>query len=119
MKKFFILVVAALLSSCATWNSMTENWSWDWNWNALNPWSNTEEATEPEEKEVQTPVAVNKYLWQASLDKLAFMGINSENPQAGRITTNWKSISIRYTQRHTSTTTSVQREHVWALASLE
>lgn len=92
MKKFFILIVAALLSSCATWNSMTENWSWDWNWNALNPWSSAEDATEPEEKEVQTPVAVNKYLWQASLDRLTFMGINSENPQTGRITTNWKSM---------------------------
>lgn len=90
MKKSFILVVVALLSGCTTWNSITENWSW--NWSSLNPWADTEEVTEPKEEKVQTSVAVNKYLWQASLDNLAFMGIDSENSQIGRITTNWKSM---------------------------
>ena len=98
MKKIFILGVVALLSGCTTWNNMTENWSW--NWNALNPWAETEDSTELKaEENEQTPVSVNKYLWQASLDKLAFMGISTENPQDGRIVTEWKSLPAAPSER--------------------
>ena len=80
-----------LLSGCSTWNSLTENWSW----NALNPWANDKEEaiTADAEPKAELPASVNKYLWQACLDKLSFMGIASQNPEEGRIATDWISSS--------------------------
>ena len=92
MRKYIILTAMFLLSGCSTWNNLTENWSW----NALNPWADREEesvkAKEAKSK-VELPANVNKYLWQASLEKLSFMGIVSQNSKEGRITTNWISLS--------------------------
>ena len=86
MKKLMILVMAFVLSGCSMWND------WHWDWNSLNPWSEDEPVVTPEKEEsVDLPATVNKYLWMASLDKLAFMDIDSQNPQEGRIETNWKS----------------------------
>ena len=88
MRKFLILAVAGLLSGCSVWN--------DLNWSALNPWSESEDEvsaqTEAEPDQLQQ-MKVNKYLWQASLDKLAVMGIETENPDEGRIITAWKTPS--------------------------
>lgn len=84
MKKYFILAGAMLLSACSMWN----NWSLD----SLNPWAAEEEEENVQETSQQAalPENVNKYLWQASLDKLAFMGIAEENSEEGRIVTDWK-----------------------------
>ena len=82
MKKYFILAGAMLLSACSMWN----NWSLD----SLNPWANNEQETAQAPQQNILPENVNKYLWQASLDKLAFMGIVEENPEEGRIVTDWK-----------------------------
>ena len=85
MKKYFILAGALLLSGCSMWNS--------WSWDSLNPWAGENE--EEEEVVVQPsqqttlPENVNKYLWQASLDKLDFMGIAEKNSEEGRIVTDW------------------------------
>ena len=89
MKKLMILPVMFMLSGCSMWN----NWHWDWN--TLNPWSEEEPVAEEQKEEatVSLPATVNQYLWKASLDKLAFMGISSQNPQTGRIETNWKTPS--------------------------
>ena len=38
-------------------------------------------------------LAVNPYLWQASLDKLAFMPLASSDAKGGVIITDWKSMS--------------------------
>lgn len=35
-------------------------------------------------------LAVNPFLWQATLDTLSFMPIAQQDPAAGRIRTNWK-----------------------------
>ena len=96
MKKYLIFAAAALLSGCSMWNEW--NWNWDWNWSALNPWSESKEADTQETQEVQKeestlPANVNKYLWQASLDKLGFMGITSQNADEGRIITAWSTPS--------------------------
>lgn len=90
MKKHLILVTTFILSGCSMW----QNWSW----NSLNPWSDNqntdvvaESQPEPEkETEVLLPENVNKYLWQASLDRLAVMGISAQTPEEGRIVTDWK-----------------------------
>lgn len=37
----------------------------------------------------QTPIAVNAYLWRASLDTLAFMPLVSADPYGGVIITDW------------------------------
>lgn len=84
MRKVLILVIATLLSGCSMWN--------DFSWDSLNLWSGDEEeaVVEQEQAEKQLPENVNKYLWQASLDKLAILGIETENPDDGRIITAWK-----------------------------
>ena len=80
-----------LLSGCSMWN----NWHWDWS--ALNPWSKDKEDVVAQS--VEEPQVVNKYLWQASLDKLSFMGIVSQNPQSGRIVTDWKMLPATPNER--------------------
>ena len=37
----------------------------------------------------QSPIAVNAYLWRASLDTLAFMPLSSADPYGGVIITDW------------------------------
>ena len=85
MKNSFVLAVTILLSGCSVWNS------WHWDWSALNPWSS--DKNDVAVQELEQPQRVNKYLWQAALDKLSFMGIVSQNPQSGRIVTDWKTLS--------------------------
>lgn len=95
MKKYLILAAATVLSGCSMWND------WDWNWNALNPWADDEAAVQSAEEQTKTelPATVNKYLWQASLDKLAFMGIESRRPDAGQIITGWKTFPAAPNER--------------------
>ena len=85
MKKYLVLAAIMGLSGCSFWNNLS--------WDVLNPWAENAEPTEhvaPVAESEQLSVNVNKYLWQASLDKLAFMGIAEKNPQSGRIVTAWK-----------------------------
>ena len=94
MKKFLILAVVSLLSACSTWNSI--------NWGVLNPWSThgvEQEVTESLSQEKTIPENVNKYLWQASLDKLAVLGIETETPEEGRIITAWKTPAATPSER--------------------
>lgn len=72
MKKFVPLVIigAFLLNGC----SYMQQW---------NPWA--EEKPQEEVRESN----VNLFLWQASLDKLGFMPIQSKNQETGVIITDW------------------------------
>ncbi len=72
MKKFVPLVIigAFLLDGC----SYMQQW---------NPWA--EEKPQEEVRESN----VNLFLWQASLDKLGFMPIQSKNQETGVIITDW------------------------------
>ena len=72
MKKFVPLVIigAFLLNGCA----YMQQW---------NPWA--EEKPQEEVRESK----VNLFLWQASLDKLGFMPIQSKNQETGVIITDW------------------------------
>lgn len=51
----------------------------------LNPWSEDEKPTE----ELVPQFEPNKFMWQASLDKLAFMKIEKEDKDEGTIITGW------------------------------
>ena len=86
MKKHLILITAFLLSGCSVW----QNWSW----NSLNPWAEEENSVEVKESVQETvfPDNVNKYLWEASLDRLAVMGISTQTLEEGRIITDWKTL---------------------------
>lgn len=99
MKKSLILAAVVWLSGCSAWQS----WNFDWDWNRLNPWhENTQEAEKSVEKvksAEQLPATVNKYLWQACVDKLSFMGIETRNPQEGRLITGWKSLTAAPSER--------------------
>lgn len=72
MKKFVPLMIigAFLLNGCA----YMQQW---------NPWA--EEKPQEEVRESK----VNPFLWQASLDKLGFMPIQSKNQDTGVIVTGW------------------------------
>lgn len=72
MKKFVPLVIigAFLLNGCA----YMQQW---------NPWAEEKPQTEIHESKV------NPFLWQASLDKLGFMSIQSKNQETGIIETDW------------------------------
>lgn len=72
MKKFvpWVLVGAFLLNGC----SSVQQW---------NPWA--DEKLQEEVKESK----VNPFLWQASLDKLGFMPVQSKNQETGVIVTDW------------------------------
>lgn len=100
MKKYFIFAAAVLLSGCASWSE------WDFNWNSLNPWAEDKAAAAEEAKPAAAakeqdvlPAEVNKYLWHASLEKLAFMGIEVQNPEDGLIVTGWKTMSAAQNER--------------------
>lgn len=93
MKKCLILAAAVWLSGCSTWQS----WNFDWYWNRLNPWHEDEQEAEKSAEKAkpaeQLPATVNKYLWQACVDKLSFMGIETKNPQEGLLVTKWTGLS--------------------------
>ncbi len=84
MKKYFVLMAVTMLSGCSYWNNLS--------WDMLNPWSENDVSVESAETQPALPANVNKYLWQAGLDKISFMEIVSENPQEGRIETAWKNL---------------------------
>lgn len=71
MKKFAILAAVFMLSGCAWMNPF--NW-----WGGDKPAAETEVGFKP-----------NPFLWQAALDKLAFMQDIEENRKDGTITTGW------------------------------
>lgn len=73
MKKQILTLLAALvlLNGCSYF-------SW------MNPWAE-EEKTSNE----ATQFVPNQFLWQASLDKLKFMGIKSEEKALGKMVTDW------------------------------
>ncbi len=75
MKKHLCILAAGLvlLSGCS-WIS------------ALNPWSDNEEIS-PVEAEAVLPV--NRYLWQASLDKLSALPLLSKDAGSGVIVSKW------------------------------
>lgn len=72
MKKFVPLMIIGvfLLNGC----SYMQQW---------NPWAEEK----PQEKVYESNV--NPFLWQASLDKLGFMPIQSKNQETGVIVTDW------------------------------
>ncbi len=72
MKKFVPLVIigALWLSGC----SYVQQW---------NPWADEKPQEDVKESKV------NPFLWQASLDKLGFMPIQSKNQETGVIETDW------------------------------
>ena len=84
MKKYLALCAVFVLSACSSWSEF------DWSWSSLNPWAD-KPATENSEQQV-FPENVNKYLWQAATDKLAFMGISRQNILNGQMITNWKAV---------------------------
>lgn len=95
MKKYVVFAAALLLSGCAYLPD------WDFSLSSLNPWAEDEQKTEKPvvtEQEV-LPAAVNKYLWNASLEKLAFMKIETKNPQDGLIVTGWKVMAAAPNER--------------------
>jgi len=83
MNKVGILVVIFLLSGCSWWSGLSLA--------HLNPWHEEEKVVNEEKTVEVTMPMVNRYLWNAALDKLAFMGIEYQNKQGGLIVTKWKS----------------------------
>ena len=85
MKNLWTLAMMAMLSGCSMWNDLS--------WDSLNPWAESEDdikVEEPTQAEKVLPQNVNKYLWQASLDKLAVLVIETETPEDGCIISAWK-----------------------------
>lgn len=95
MKKYVVFAAALLLSGCAYLPD------WDLSLNSLNPWAEEEQkAEEPAVTEQEAlSASVNKYLWNASLQKLAFMKIETKNPQDGLIVTGWKTMAAAPDER--------------------
>lgn len=77
MKKNILAVSAVLflISACSSFNL-----------NSLNPFSSDEKQTQEKE------VGVNAYLWQASLNRLAFMPLLTADSNGGIIITDWSSM---------------------------
>lgn len=93
MKKHIVWAVAVLvlLSGCSVLKSV-------WTGDVSDEGENLQAASLPvseekadEEKDVRP--GVNPYLWQASLDSLAFMPLASTDAQGGVIVTEWKAMS--------------------------
>lgn len=59
----------------------------------LNPWSGSEE-----EKVYEAP-EVNKFLWQAALDKTKFMPLLVKDAKSGKIVTGWYSVKGQPSER--------------------
>ena len=75
MKKHLCILLAGAISvSGCSWIS------------ALNPWSSEEETKPVEAAEV---LPVNRYLWQASLDKLSSLPLLSTDAKGGVIVSDW------------------------------
>lgn len=99
-----MLLVLTLVSGCASVESVMPDWS------DLNPFSEDENSVE--EKKVVNPMvlAVNPYLWQASLDKLSFMPLVSADSKGGVIITDWKSMQGAANEQFKVTVTIHTRE---------
>lgn len=80
MKKYLLMLLLSLslLSGCSYWHKVDLSW--------MNPFS--DEAEEMKKPQAPKP-AVNEYLWQAALDKTAFMPKLEVNPNTGIIKTDW------------------------------
>ena len=88
MRNYLLLVMMFCISACSSM-------SWDdLSWNNLNPWYANKAVNESkiESSKIEENVAssVNRYLWDASVQTLSFMGFSSKNSQEGRLITNWK-----------------------------
>ena len=72
MKKQILILMAAMiaLNGCSYF-------SW------MNPWADEKKET------AQSVTKVNKYLWQASLDRLSFTPLATQDAKAGVIVTDW------------------------------
>lgn len=80
MKKYLLTLLLSLtmLNGCSYWHKADLSW--------MNPFS----AKEEEVKQTQTAKpAVNEFLWQAALDKTAFMPKLEVNGNTGKIMTDW------------------------------
>lgn len=75
MKKFVILTAIFMLSGCAWMNPL--NW-----------WGDDQPS-----HEVKVGFEPNRFLWQATLDKLAFMNGVENKENSGTITTDWTNIN--------------------------
>ena len=88
MCKYALFVMMFLLSGCSPWNG--QYLSWDF----FNPW-----AGEKKEEQVEIDNGidssafdnVNKYLWEASVEELSFMGFDKKDENNGVLKTVWKS----------------------------
>lgn len=80
MKKYLLTLLLSLsmLSGCSYWQKMDLP--------RMNPFSS--EDNEDNARQKPKP-AVNEFLWQAALDKTAFMPKLEANPQTGKIVTGW------------------------------
>lgn len=76
------------LASYLTMILMLSGCSWI---SALNPWAADEPARTEEVKSVDNalPKGVNRFLWQASLDKMSKMPLQSTDLQGGVIVSDW------------------------------
>lgn len=82
MKKLIpvVLLSVVLLSGCSYLSKM-------------NPWSGEEE------EKVYVAPKTNPFLWQASLDKLSFMPLQTSDVKSGMIVSEWYTVSGRPTEK--------------------
>lgn len=72
-----LLISLCLLSGC----------SW---FSALNPWGQEQKPqAQPQEQIAEVQKGVNRYLWQASLEKMSKMPLQNTDLQNGTITSDW------------------------------
>lgn len=79
MKKQLLCLLGSILfvSGC----------SW---FSALNPWSEEKKTlAQPQEQHVVAQKIINRYLWQASMEKMSKMPLQSTDLQNGVITSDW------------------------------
>lgn len=83
MKKLIpvVLLSVVLLSGCSYLSKM-------------NPWSSSEE-----EEKVYVAPKTNPFLWQASLDKLSFMPLQTSDVKSGMIVSEWYTVSGKPTEK--------------------
>lgn len=89
MSRYTIFAVMFLLSGCSSWTNQYLNWDF------LNPWAKDKTEIKVEDmKDISTGVnadRVNKYLWNAGVEKLSFMGFDKKDEKNGVMETAWKS----------------------------
>ena len=79
MKKQVLCLLGSLL--------LVSGCSW---FSALNPWSEDEKPqAQPQEQNIVAQKIVNRYLWQASMEKMSKMPLQNTNLQNGTITSDW------------------------------